>query len=49
MIGTGNITEILEGFEIQERRERALKLLLHRGALDAPAWVWDVVDSWDMA
>lgn len=49
MIGRGNISEILEGWYLEERRVRALRLLLDRGAMDAPAWVWDVVDSWDMA
>lgn len=44
-----NIADILDGWELLERRKRALSILLDRGAMDAPAWVWEVVDAWDMA
>lgn len=44
-----NISDILDGWELEERRTRAIRLVRDRGALDAPAWVWDVIDAWDIA
>jgi hypothetical protein len=44
-----NVADVIDGWELEERRRRALSILLNRGADNAPDWVWELVDSWDMA